>query len=85
MENTLQPKIKNKAGRPKKNDDSAKIWADEEHRRKYNNDYYLIRKAKIGISKCDECGYECATNYMKKHKNTKYHLQFIERNKTTST
>ena len=82
--NTVDIKMKNKGGRPRKGDDTPKLWADDEYKKNYNNNYYMIRKSRIGMSKCEECGFECATNYLTKHKMTKYHLLYIERNKKNS-
>ncbi len=68
-------------GRPKTDETSANLWEDPSYHKDYIGKYYEQSKAKIGMSKCEECGFDCATNYTTKHehKKTKYHLKYIAR------
>lgn len=74
-------KPKSKAGRPNKSEISENLWLDDEYRKQYHKKHYANKKEKLGMGKCEECGFECASNYLAKHKLTKYHLQYVERHK----
>jgi hypothetical protein len=81
MENIKTENKSKGRGRPKNDELSAHVWDDAEHRKAYHRKYYEKTKSKTGMSKCEECGFECASNYLEKHKKTKYHLQYIARHK----
>lgn len=87
MENPINNEINlihGKRGRPRKDEQSEKLWEDKDHIAKYNKIYYANRKQntpKIIVIKetieCPEC-FKCVNkSYFETHKTRSFHRDFV--------
>ena len=65
-----------KRGRPRKNEQSSKLWENKEYVADYNKKYYEKNKSKEVT--CPECLKVVKEDYLEKHKETTYHINFVK-------
>jgi hypothetical protein len=65
-----------KRGRPRKNEQSSKVWENKEYVAGYNKKYYEKNKSKE--IECPECLKMVQEGYLEKHKETSYHVNFMK-------
>ena len=76
--NKYNTKMTGQRGRPRKGQESNKLWSNKDYVSNYNKEYYERRKNDADASIQCECKKVVAKNYIEKHRQSQYHKNVMK-------